>query len=77
MKNKFKLYFENKGDVYSVNWIENSDVKSFGNETLIKQFEIVKKETNTSHVEEYGDLTIGKLPLTQFQGIIQLKSIWN
>jgi len=56
------------GDVYSVNWIENSDVKSFGNETLIKQFDIVKKETNTSHVQEYGDLTIGKLPLTQFQG---------
>lgn len=25
-------------------------------ETLRKQYEIVRKETNTSHVEEYGDL---------------------
>ena len=25
-------------------------------ETLLKQFEIVKEETNTSHVQEFGDL---------------------
>jgi legumain len=72
-ESSYACYYDEKrgtylGDVYSVNWIENSDVKSFGKETLIKQFEIVQKETNTSHVQEYGDLTIGKLPLTQFQG---------
>jgi len=56
------------GDVYSVNWLENSDLNTFGKETLDQQFKIVLKETNTSHVQEYGDLTIGQLPITQFQG---------
>ena len=37
-------------------------------ETLQQQFENVKKETNTSHVMEYGDLTMGSLVLDQFQG---------
>jgi legumain len=56
------------GDVYSVNWIEDSDRKSLDTETLVQQFDKVKQETNTSHVQEYGELSIDNLPLTQFQG---------
>lgn len=29
---------------------------------------MVRAETNTSHVEEYGDLDIGSLPVAYFQG---------
>jgi legumain len=56
------------GDVYSVKWIEDSDKQSLGAETLVKQFDIVKEETTTSHVQEYGDLSMGNLDLTEFQG---------
>jgi len=72
-ESSYACYFDNErqtylGDVYSVNWIENSDVTSLGSETLVQQFQIVLNETTTSHVQEYGDLTIGSLPLTEFQG---------
>ncbi|RWS31103.1 legumain-like protein [Leptotrombidium deliense] len=56
------------GDVYSVKWLEDSDKASFTSETLQQQFKNVKKETNTSHVQEFGDLSIGKLTLSEFQG---------
>ncbi|XP_054165424.1 legumain-like [Oppia nitens] len=57
------------GDVYSVNWIEDSDAQhSLIGESLQQQFKRVLRETNTSHVTEFGDISIGKLPLSQFQG---------
>ncbi|KAH6939965.1 hypothetical protein HPB50_022995 [Hyalomma asiaticum] len=56
------------GDVYSVKWMEDSDKEDLHKETLIEQFKIVRKETNTSHVMEYGDLNIGNLPVSEFQG---------
>jgi len=57
------------GDVYSVNWLEDSDARrSLAGETLSSQFKLVQKETNTSHVQEFGDLTIGALTLSEFQG---------
>lgn len=57
------------GDVYSVRWIEDSDaIASLSTETLAKQYTVVKQKTTTSHVSEYGDMTIAKLPLSQFQG---------
>lgn len=57
------------GDVYSVKWMEDSDVENLQSETLQAQYTIVKRETTTSAVHEYGNLTIGTaLPLSQFQG---------
>lgn len=57
------------GDLYSVSWMEDSDLhKSLSTETLAQQFIKVRRETNTSHVMEYGDLSIATLPLSQFQG---------
>lgn len=59
------------GDVYSVKWLEDSDKADFTKETLFEQFEIVKKETNTSHVHEFGDIALGKAAvLGQFQGML-------
>ena len=44
------------GDLYSVNWMEDSDVAQMDKETLFQQFNSVKAKTNLSHVMQYGDL---------------------
>jgi legumain len=44
------------GDVYSVVWMEDSDVENIARESLYEQYLITKASTNTSHVMEYGDL---------------------
>ncbi|KFD70271.1 hypothetical protein M514_09230 [Trichuris suis] len=56
------------GDCYSVNWMEDSDRANLDEETIEQQFKLVKKETNTSHVKQYGDLTVAALPLSEFFG---------
>jgi hypothetical protein len=57
------------GDLYSVNWMENSEKSQISKETLFNQFQMVKKLTNMSHVMEYGNLTLGKNELvTHFIG---------
>lgn len=56
------------GDWYSVNWMEDSDAEDLTKETLVKQFKIVKTETNTSHVQQYGNKTLGHMKVIQFQG---------
>ncbi|XP_023215805.1 legumain-like [Centruroides sculpturatus] len=63
------------GDVYSVNWMEDSDKEVLSKESLEKQYRIVKQETNTSHVTQFGDLTISKMPVSEFQGRKQAKPI--
>lgn len=57
------------GDLYSVNWMENSDLFSaMSSETLESQFTVVKKETNKSHCEEFGDVnSLSSLPIHDFQ----------
>ncbi|KAK8761364.1 hypothetical protein V5799_027369 [Amblyomma americanum] len=72
-ESSFACYWDEKrqvylGDWYSVNWMEDSDRQDLHKESLDHQFEIVKKKTNTSHVMRYGDLSIGKLSLSEFQG---------
>lgn len=56
------------GDLYSVNWMEDSDREDISKETLQRQFEVVRDLTNLSHVMEYGNLTMGsKFVVSQFQ----------
>ncbi|CAH1790688.1 unnamed protein product [Owenia fusiformis] len=71
-ESSYACYFDKKrrtylGDVYSVKWMEDSDMENLNTETLQKQFKIVKKETNTSHVMEYGDMAISSEPVADFQ----------
>lgn len=41
------------GDLYSVNWLENSDLPGFFHtETLDSQFALLKNETDKSHVQQ-------------------------
>jgi len=61
------------GDVYSVNWLQNSDVANMSSETLLDQFEIVRNETNTSTVCQYGNLSISHEILQKFQAAQRTK----
>uniref|UniRef100_S4RHV7 Legumain n=1 Tax=Petromyzon marinus TaxID=7757 RepID=S4RHV7_PETMA len=63
------------GDVYSVNWMEHSDQADLTKVNLNEQYEVVKKNTNTSHVMEFGDKSISKLMLIEFQGQEQQRSL--
>jgi len=47
------------GDVYSVRWMEDADQEEVYYETLQNEFNIVKAETNTSHVQQFGDAEMG------------------
>lgn len=56
------------GDLYSVNWMQNSDKANFAKETLHDQFITVRNLTDQSHVKQYGNLTIASETLNMFQG---------
>ncbi|XP_039289582.1 LOW QUALITY PROTEIN: legumain [Nilaparvata lugens] len=58
------------GDVFSVNWMEDTEQEILTKESLNHQFEVVRAETKTSHVEEYGDLDLG---LTKLSTVIGYK----
>merc|ERR1712223_875586 len=69
----YACYYDDKlktflGDVYSVKWMEDSDKENLQKETLEKQYKIVKRETNTSMVCQFGDLSISKMKVADFQG---------
>ncbi|XP_042356042.1 legumain [Plectropomus leopardus] len=72
-ESSYACYYDEKrdtylGDWYSVNWMEDSDVEDLKKETLMKQFKIVKSHTNTSHVQQYGNKTMGHMKVIAFQG---------
>ncbi|CAG2103213.1 unnamed protein product [Medioppia subpectinata] len=55
------------GDTYSVNWMENTE--SATNETSFQdQFDYIKTHTPNSVAQQYGDLSIAKLPISLFLG---------
>ncbi|KAI6232026.1 Legumain [Aphelenchoides besseyi] len=56
------------GDTFSVNWMQDSDAENLHAESLEKQYEIVKNETNRSHVQKFGTLSITAEPVADFQG---------
>ncbi|PSN45864.1 hypothetical protein C0J52_16851 [Blattella germanica] len=56
------------GDVFSVMWMQDTEKEQTRQEKLHHQFEVVRSETNTSHVEEYGDLDLGSLHVSDFMG---------
>lgn len=72
-ESSYACYFDDEretylGDTYSVKWMEDSDKEVLTEETLHQQYKIVKKETNESHVQEFGDKKIGKMHVSEFQG---------
>jgi len=73
-ESSYACYYDAKretylGDLYSVNWMEDSDAEDITKETLFKQFQVTKKNTNLSHVMQYGDLKLGAAHnVAEFQG---------
>ncbi|KAH0994275.1 hypothetical protein GBA52_018139 [Prunus armeniaca] len=62
------------GDLYSVAWMEDSDVHNLRSETLHQQYELVKTRTANdnsgfgSHVMQYGDVGLSKENLFVYMG---------
>ncbi|XP_037786228.1 legumain-like [Penaeus monodon] len=56
------------GDVFSIKWMEDTDREDVNKETLKKQFEIVHKETTTSDVLQWGELSLDKHTVGTFVG---------
>ncbi|XP_044462854.1 vacuolar-processing enzyme-like [Mangifera indica] len=62
------------GDLYSVAWMEDSDIHNLRTETLHQQYELVKRRTANdnsafgSHVMQYGDIGLGKDNLVIYLG---------
>ncbi|KAI3468149.1 hypothetical protein Pfo_024812 [Paulownia fortunei] len=62
------------GDLYSVAWMEDSDIHNLRSETLRQQYQLVKKRTANensyygSHVMQYGDLKLSVESLFMYMG---------
>ncbi|CAG2109586.1 unnamed protein product, partial [Medioppia subpectinata] len=65
------------GSSYSNIWIENTETADTLKETMQEQYEYIKNKSYKTvisgeiyyeHTQQYGDLTIGKLPVSEFLG---------
>ncbi|GER48886.1 vacuolar-processing enzyme [Striga asiatica] len=62
------------GDLYSIAWMEDSDIHNLRTETLNQQYQLVKKRTAKdnsymgSHVMQYGDLNLSVESLFVYMG---------
>ncbi|KAF5741617.1 vacuolar-processing enzyme-like [Tripterygium wilfordii] len=62
------------GDLFSISWLEDSDIHDMRKETLGKQYQVVKRRTATdsldyrSHVMQYGSKKIQKDSLFKYIG---------
>lgn len=55
------------GDVFSVVWLQNADsFERVVNQTLSDEFAVVRGKTKTSHVCDYGDMTIRQRNLSEY-----------
>ena len=59
------------GDLFSVNWMEDSDAAQMDTETLQNQYDKVRKETTRSQVLQWGDLSFTSEPLSAFEGTLE------
>ncbi|XP_050686885.1 legumain-like [Eriocheir sinensis] len=72
-ESSYACYFDNKlytflGDVFSIKWMEDTDREDVTKETLEKQFELVKEETTTSHVLQWGQTSLASKKVSAFVG---------
>jgi len=59
-ESSYACYYDEKrhaylGDLYSVNFLENTETVDLKGESLEQQFKIVQNKTNLSHVQQYGE----------------------
>jgi legumain len=60
------------GDLYSVTWMEDTELLDPSVETLETQFNTVLTETSLSHVMEYGQTTFKQEVVGDFQGDLDI-----
>jgi legumain len=56
------------GDLFSVNWMEDTEAHDPASETLLEQYKTVKKLTTESPVQLFGELDFGNEYVGDFQG---------
>jgi len=56
------------GDLFSINWMENTDSVDTTQETLEAQYDVTRDKTTQSQVLQFGDLSIATLPVSDFLG---------
>ena len=57
------------GDLFSVNWMEDTQANNPNTETLLTQYNNVKKLTTMSPVQEFGDLSTQSEVVGDFEGV--------
>lgn len=73
-ESSYAIYFDEERETYladefSINWLIDSDTeKSLVNETIEKQFIIVRSKTKQSTPQQFGDHNVRRLSVSQFQG---------
>lgn len=60
------------GDLYSVNWMQDSDLTDLSAESVSLQFQRIKKLTTKSHAKKFGSPPIQKEILGNFQSTYDL-----
>jgi legumain len=56
------------GDLFSVNWMEDTEANDISVETLEQQYETVKAKTTASPVLKFGDFSFMSEPIGDFEG---------
>ncbi|KAL7074668.1 hypothetical protein ACQ4LE_005976, partial [Meloidogyne hapla] len=56
------------GDLFSVNWMDDSDKENLSQETLARQFRIVRRKTDKSHVQSFGSINVKHEHVSEFMG---------
>merc|ERR1712107_624532 len=56
------------GDLFSVNWMEDSDAKDLTQETLAEQFSVIKEKTSKSQVMQWSDTSFTSDVVSDFLG---------
>jgi len=56
------------GDLFSVNWMEDSDATDITQETLDVQYNVIKTKTDKSKVMQWGYVTFTSDKVSEFQG---------
>ncbi|KAF4665762.1 hypothetical protein FOL47_004439 [Perkinsus chesapeaki] len=57
------------GDLFSVNWMEDSELPQVEGETIGDQVDKITELTTRSHVQKYGDKSVANRRVTDFQGM--------
>lgn len=56
------------GDLFSINWMEDTEANNVSVETLQEQFDTVVKETTASPAMKFGDFSFMSEPIGDFEG---------